>query len=123
MFRELLIVGAGSFIGGSARYAISCIIRNSHGFPYGTFTVNLAGCFLIGFIYGLLARHMPGNSSILLFLTTGICGGFTTFSTFSRESIIMLQNGQHIHFILYVAGSITLGMAAVVAGNWIGKIL
>lgn len=124
MLKDILIAGAGSFIGGSLRFAIShAMAKTCTGFPAGTFTVNIAGCFLIGIIYGLLSRYAPSHSSLLIFLTTGLCGGFTTFSTFARENVLMLQNGQYTDFLLYAGGSLILGIGAVLLGNWVVKML
>lgn len=125
MLKDILIAGAGSFIGGSLRFAIShAMAKTCTGlFPAGTFIINIAGCFLIGIIYGILSRYAPAHSSLLLFLTTGLCGGFTTFSTFARENVLLLQNGQYLHFMLYAAGSLVLGIGAVILGNWAVKLL
>ena len=115
--RNIIIAGAGSFVGGAFRYAISLIMKGvGRGFPWATLTVNLAGCFLIGLLWGLFSRSSSADSSWALFLTVGVCGGFTTFSTFSKESLILLQGGNIWGFISYVALSIVAGIALVAAG-------
>lgn len=118
MLRALLIVGSGSFAGGALRYLISQLMKPvSTGFPVGTFSVNIIGCFLIGLIYGLFARYSSSSSDWCLLLTTGLCGGFTTFSTFCNESMTMVQNGSWGTLFLYIGGSIVLGLAAVFLGH------
>lgn len=88
MMRDFLIVGAGSFVGGGLRYLVSCATNALCGtaFPLATFIVNVAGCLIIGFLYGLDWGVMPLSQSARLLLATGFCGGFTTFSTFINES-------------------------------------
>ena len=98
MWRAVLFVGAGSFLGGVARYLLSRLIQShvASGFPWGTMTVNVAGCLLIGLLYGCMERAGWMNPELRLFLTVGFCGGFTTFSTFIHENYILLGGG---HFL------------------------
>lgn len=118
MLRSLIIVGAGSFVGGALRYLTSQLMKPvSAGFPWGTFCVNILGCLLIGLIYGLFSRYSSTSDDWCLLLTTGVCGGFTTFSTFCNESVTMVQNGSWSALILYVGGSLALGLLAVFAGH------
>lgn len=120
MLKAILLVGSGSFVGGALRYLISQLMKPvSTGFPFGTFCVNILGCFLIGIIYGLFSRYSSSSSDWCLLLTTGLCGGFTTFSTFCNESMTMVQNGSWGTMILYIGGSILLGLAAVLLGHFI----
>ena len=123
MIKSALIVGIGSFFGGSLRYLISIFMKSSsnQGFPWGTLTVNLLGCFLIGIIYGLFSKYSSINSTLCLLLTTGLCGGFTTFSTFANESITMLHNGNIGTFISYIAASLIIGILLVALGYWLVK--
>lgn len=121
MVKSLFIVGLGSFFGGGLRYYISTLMRNccNQVFPWGTLMVNLIGCFIFGVLFAVFHKSGTTNSPWYLFLTTGLCGGFTTFSTFANESIQMLQGGEFISFAYYVAASIILGFALITFGYWI----
>jgi CrcB protein len=124
MIKLLFIIGTGSFIGGVSRYLTSRFIQNTiiSAFPYGTFVVNLLGCFLIGLIYGLAERGNISSAEWRMFLTVGFCGGFTTFSTFTNENMLLLKDGNFFHFALYASLSVFLGLTATYAGNLITKI-
>lgn len=117
MIKEMLLVGAGSFLGGASRYIASLMIRSAgNGFPWATFTVNIVGSLLIGVLWGMASRYANAPSWLTLFLMVGFCGGFTTFSTFSKESLLLLQSANYVPFALYTVGSVTLGIAAVALG-------
>lgn len=104
------------------RYAVSKLLSAvvSSPFPLATFAVNIIGCLVIGFVSAL-----PFGGAVTpqtkLFLTTGFCGGFTTFSTFMNESGALVKDGNYLTFILYIMGSLAVGMAAVAVGHWMGK--
>ena len=120
--KEVLIVGLGSFLGGSLRYAVAKLAMAiaPTPFPLGTFLVNVVGCLIIGFVSALpLGGGLTPQAK--LFLTTGLCGGFTTFSTFMNESCALTKDGNGMIAALYIMGSLAIGMAAVAAGHWIGK--
>lgn len=120
--RNIIAVGAGSFIGGIARYIVSLAMKGiSKGFPWATVLVNLSGCLIIGLLWGFLSRNASESTSWGLFLTVGLCGGFTTFSTFSKEALTMLQTGQIWGFASYIALSILAGIALVALGYYIGR--
>lgn len=120
VIKNILAVGAGSFIGGIARYLISLVMKGiSKGFPLATLAVNLLGCFIIGLLWGILSRNASESTSWGLFLTVGLCGGFTTFSTFSKEALTMLQTGQIWGFTSYIALSVLAGIALVALGCYI----
>ena len=118
MIKTLFIVGAGSFVGGALRYAVSVLMRNicGQGFPWGTLAVNLIGCFVFGVVYALFDRYATTSHPWCLLLTTGLCGGFTTFSAFANESMQMLQSGNMGAFAGYVATSVVGGIALVALG-------
>lgn len=121
--KSLLIVGAGSFLGGALRYMVSVLMKNctAASFPYATLTVNLAGCFLLGLMFALFGKYGSVTSSWSLFLATGFCGGFTTYSTFANESLQMIQTGNIRGFICYVAASVVGGILLAALGYWIVK--
>ena len=109
----VLLVGFGSFIGGMSRYLVTLFVQNKilSTFPYGTLAVNIIGCFLIGVIYGLSERGNM-NPEWRVFLATGIMGGFTTFSSFSNETVSMLRDAEYLPAFFYVAFSVMVGLAA-----------
>ena len=122
IIRNILAVGAGSFIGGVARYLVSLAMKGvGKGFPWATLSVNLLGCLLIGLLWGLLSRTATESTSWGLFLTVGLCGGFTTFSTFSKEALTMLQAGQIGGFTTYVVVSVLAGIALAALGYYVAR--
>lgn len=120
----LLTVGTGSFIGGILRYSLSQFVqaKTLSAFPFGTLIVNLTGCFVIGLVLALSERTTM-NAEWRLFLATGICGGFTTFSAFSSETFSLLRDGQIWYASAYVIASIALGVLATFIGYSILKIV
>ena len=123
MIKSVLIVGIGSFIGGALRYLISTLFKQfcTQGFPWGTLLVNLMGCFIFGAIFALFSKYSSTSHPWCLLLTTGLCGGFTTFSTFAYESVLMLQQGNLSGFISYIATSLIAGISLFALGYWIFK--
>lgn len=109
------MVGAGSCIGGICRFLLSRAVQLcvSVAFPWGTFAVNIIGCLLIGFFYGLMDRGMHVSENMRLFITVGFCGGFTTFSTFIHESYLLFDSSGHLTLALYTIASLAAGFAAV----------
>jgi fluoride exporter len=116
--RPFLFVGIGGGIGSIFRYVIQVFVGRHVPivFPVGTFLVNFSGCFLIGMFYSLAARHSGFTPEWRLFLITGICGGFTTFSTFTYDGLVLLKQGSNLSFMLYTLGSVVLGLLATFAG-------
>ncbi len=117
--KTILIIGLGGGIGSISRYLIGGYITRhiTTTFPAaGTFVVNITGCFIIGLLFGVAGRQAWLTPEWRLFLITGICGGYTTFSTFSYESIELFRQGNYVYFLLYVLFSVLLGLLATVAG-------
>lgn len=123
MTQTLFLIFMGGGIGSLLRYSIQLLLHQRITpflFPWATLSANIAGSFLIGLFYAWASRfHLSDDARLLL--TTGLCGGFTTFSTFSHESLGMLKQGFYGTFCLYVTASIGLSIAAVLLGGWAGK--
>lgn len=117
----LLAVAGGGAIGSVARYVVGVVmLRSSSGFPLSTLLINVAGSFFIGLFARLF--DAPDEHQVLrVALTVGICGGFTTFSTFSAETVTMLQQGKVGRAALYVMVSLVAGVLATFAGLMVGR--
>ncbi|MCM1320472.1 MAG: fluoride efflux transporter CrcB [Muribaculaceae bacterium] len=117
----------GSGIGGVCRYAMSMGIdklvvkaANSGGctqFPFSTFAVNILGCFIIGVLYALADKGVSMSPATKLLLTTGFCGGLTTFSTFSHENLLLFTSGRHLTLLIYAVLSLLTGFLAARGGH------
>src|ERR1700733_8675726 len=125
MIRNILLVGAGGSVGSVARYLCQRWIYHlyPHPFPWGTLVVNLSGCFLIGAIYSMSEKSSLFDAELRLLLITGLCGGFTTFSTFAFENVTLLRSGNITYFLLYTFSSLVLGILAVLGGIGFIKLL
>ena len=123
--KQLLLVGLGGFIGSIARYLVSKLNLTwyFHDIPMGTLTVNILGSILIGFFLGIFVNSDLLNTNLKLFLVVGICGGFTTFSSFTNENFQLLQNGQFLTAAVYTLGSLLFGVIAVYLGYLISNLL
>ena len=122
MIKEILLVGAGSAIGGILRFLVyrGVALISTYPFPLATFLVNFSGSFIIGYLYSIFLKQGL-SGSLLLLLTTGICGGYTTFSAFSYENIMLIKNGHATLSIFYILSSVLLGIGAAALGFWAGK--
>ena len=118
MIRSILIAGAGGFIGTVLRYLTGLAASRwiNSAWPWGTFIVNIIGCFIIGAAMTWTGKNTVNGEDWRLFLATGICGGFTTFSAFAQENLRFLQSGNHLAFLTYTAASVMLGVLAVALG-------
>ena len=115
MVKNFFLVGLGGGIGSMLRYGAYLFLANKN-FPFATFTVNIIGSFIIGLVLALSIKDEIFLNNWKLFLATGICGGFTTFSALSAENVVLLQNGKYFIALSYIAASIVLGIAAA----WLG---
>ncbi len=116
---SLACVFLGGGLGSVCRYAVGRlpVFRHAGTYPWSTFAVNAAGSLLIGFLSALLLRR--DASSTRLFLVTGFCGGFTTFSTFSNELCQLLREPAWGTAVIYASVSLLLGVAMCLAGAWL----
>lgn len=120
---NFIAIFLGGGLGSVARYAIQLVLHEritAYHFPWATFTVNIVGSFLIGLFYALSAKFNL-SAETRLFLTAGLCGGFTTFSTFSNDNVAMLRQGEGILCMIYIILSIVLGILACWLGSTITK--
>lgn len=112
-----LIIFAGAGLGGMARHAVNmAAARLGYAFPWGTFAVNVAGSFLMGLLVAWFALRTGVPQHVKLFLTTGVLGGFTTFSAFSLDAALMWERGALAELALYVGASVILAVAGLFAG-------
>ena len=114
-----LYVFLGGGTGSVLRYLVGLWI-GSAAFPWATFAVNAVGSLAIG-LFGGWASRFGWSEALRLSLTVGLCGGFTTFSTFSKDSLALIEGGSYGLFTLYAAGSVALGVAATALGFWLAK--
>ncbi|MBX2925968.1 MAG: fluoride efflux transporter CrcB [Chitinophagaceae bacterium] len=121
--KAILIIWIGGGLGSVLRYlaqlGMSKLVTTT--FPAGTFLVNITGCFIIGLLYGLADKYTVLTTEWRLFLVTGLCGGYTTFSSFSYEGISLFRQGNYTYFILYVVLSVVIGLLSTLGGMNIVK--
>ena len=115
MFKNFLLVGLGGALGSMLRYAAYLLITAKN-FPFATLSVNIIGSFIIGLVLALSLKDENFLNNWKLFLATGICGGFTTFSAFSAENVVLLQSEKYLLALTYIAVSIIAGIGAA----WFG---
>jgi CrcB protein len=120
----LIAVAAGGAIGSLARYVIAGQIQSAAwpGFPWGIFVVNISGAFIMGVIAELSALKLSLTPELRAFLTVGILGGYTTFSTFSLDAALLIERGDYLGAGLYIAGSALLSIAALFAGLFVVRV-
>lgn len=122
--KTLLIIGLGGVFGSISRYLTTLFFNKyfiSHLF-LGTFTVNIIGCFLLGILYGTAQHSLPVSDEWRKFIGIGFCGSFTTFSSFSFENAVLIQQGQMGQMFLYLSGSILIGLASTFTGIYFVKL-
>ena len=118
MLKAIILVGIGGGTGSILRYLTSHLVTRyfDKPFPLPTFVVNMLGCFAMGFLLGLIGRHMPIGNDLKNLLLVGFCGGYTTFSAFAYENTSLLQSHHYFTLISYIVLSVVLGMALL----WLG---
>ena len=121
--KTILMVFFGGGLGSVVRYSLGKWINNQHGqnFPWGTLVVNIVACFVLGLMIGMADHKLIISPLARLFWTVGFCGGFSTFSAFSQETLNLLQNGFSTSLILYVAGSFAGCLLATFGGLYLGE--
>jgi len=120
--KQVLLVFIGGGIGSVLRYLVGKFLKmTASGFPWSTFSVNVLGSLIIGILMGITLKNSALSDNQSLFLITGLCGGFTTFSAFAYENQVFLKEGDFINFFVYTLGSIGVGLAAVFFGFFISK--
>jgi CrcB protein len=123
--KQLLYIGIGGFIGSIFRFLVARLNLSVQIFsiPVGTFIVNLLGSMIIGFLAGVASKSELMSPNLRLFLMVGICGGFTTFSSFTLENMTLLQNGQYVSAIIYILSSFIFGLVAVFTGYFLSNLI
>ena len=120
MITNILAVGLGGFAGAALRYLIGLIpLNETMTFPIKTFGINVAGCIVIGIIAAAAAKSDSISPHRLLFLKVGLCGGFTTFSTFALETADLMKAGNTVTALIYVLGSVIVGTAFIFAAEYL----
>ncbi len=113
---NILTVGLGGFVGATLRYLIGLIpVQEATAFPIKTLLINIVGCIAIGIISIAASKNHSINPHLILFLKVGVCGGFTTFSTFALETATLLKNGNAFTALIYMLGSVLIGVAVIFA--------
>ena len=117
----LAAVAMGGGLGSVVRFELAGMIQPAWwpGFPFGIFAVNILGGFLMGVVVAMAAEKLNMTPETRAFLTTGVLGGFTTFSTFSLDSVMLMQRGAYMQAGAYIAGSVILSIAALLLGLWL----
>jgi CrcB protein len=113
-----MAVALGSALGGTARFLIQTVVKNRQAglFPWATWSINIIGAFLIGLLFSYFMKDRTEQSSLAIFLMTGVCGGFTTFSAFSLENMDLIRNGHVSTALIYILSSVGLGLLATYTG-------
>ena len=118
--KSFLLVFLGGGLGSGLRYLVTIAMNQySKILPFGTFTVNILGCLLIGLVLGYAQKENTLTSNQTLLLATGFCGGFTTFSAFANENLELIKNGEIFNFSVYTIGSVLIGITAVFIGFYL----
>ena len=123
--REVILVFLGGGLGSVIRFGMGKWINafHNHHFPWGTLAVNIVACFIMGLLIGLADHKQLLSPSARVFWTVGFCGGFSTFSAFSAEALVLIQGGLQLSFVMYLLSSLILCVAGTYAGLSLGESL
>lgn len=124
-FVAVLAVAVGSALGGLARWSLTTSIQMRAGlaFPWGTFSVNATGALLLGFLMRIALATPAITPEWRLFLTTGFCGGYTTFSTYSYETAVLVEHGEYGRAATYALGSVVVSLISMFLGFMLARVL
>lgn len=125
MLKSIILVAAGGALGSAARYLLSRAVNNSalSAIPFGTLTVNILGCLILGIVCGLTENSALVSREMKLMMATGFCGGFTTFSTFMNESASLMSADNVLAASAYIGASVVLGLLAIFFGLQLTKLI
>ena len=121
--KDLILVFLGGGLGSIIRFSLGKWVNalHNHHFPWGTLVVNIVACLILGLVIGLADHKQIISPTARLFWTVGFCGGFSTFSTFSNETLYLLQSGLTLSLVLYISLSLLLCVAATFGGLYLGE--
>lgn len=119
------MIGLGGILGANARYLVAIWAAQRWGadFPYGTLIINISGAFALGFFMAFLQDRAFIHAAYRWFFATGFCGAYTTFSTFTYESLRLFQDGSYLLGLINLVGSVVIGMLAVFVGFVLGRMI
>lgn len=120
---SILLVFSGGGLGSVVRYLLGRWVNawHNHHFPFGTLVVNVVACLALGYVVGIADHRQLISPSARLFWTVGFCGGFSTFSTFSAETLSLVQSGFHLSTVIYIVSSLVFCLGGVFAGLYLGE--
>lgn len=121
MLGNLLAVASGGALGAVLRYGVGLGLAGRGGFPWATLSVNVSGSLLFGFFAIWLNERLPASGELRVFLLIGVIGAFTTFSTFSWETLVLFEQGEMLRAVLNIIGSVLLCVAAAALGVWLAR--
>jgi len=120
---DILLVFVGGGVGSIVRFLLGRWVNawHNHHFPFGTLAVNVVACFALGYVIGIADHRQLISPAARLFWAVGFCGGFSTFSTFSAETLTLIQSGFHLSMVIYIVLSLVLCLAAIFGGIYLGE--
>lgn len=123
--KMLLAIGLGGGIGALSRHFMAAWVTRQvgYGFPWGIMAVNVLGSLIMGFLVTYFAHHFNTTPELRAFIVVGLLGGFTTFSTFSLDTALLIERGQLMEAAGYVIGSVVLAVGGLFAGIWLGRLI